>query len=141
MRQGPRLTGVRQGPEIVVRPWGKPERLNDRRWRVTWRLEHPAAGAIEIHEAWLPHGRFRAETQQFAPPVRVAASNPADLSFEVVFDEAPGTAVENGFILLRTRWNGAPWRVFVRLTVRAGEQGEPLPVSENVTAQPIRFEG
>jgi hypothetical protein len=128
-------------PEVTLQPVGSAQRVEDGLWRLTWQLEMIGSDPLEVHEAWLPHGRFRAEPRRFEPPIRVEAGTPSELTFDVACAEPPGTEFENGFLLLRTSWREAPWRVFARLTVRIGDGGAPSPVTEEVTIQPIRFEG
>lgn len=135
------MIGEAAGPRLEMHPVGPAEGLGNGRWRISWSAENPGLAPLVVHEAWLPHGRFRAHPRRFEPPIRLETGRPCDLTFEVACDEAPGTVVENGFILLRTSWEDAPWRVFVRVTVHVRVGGAPWPVTEAITQQRIQFDG
>jgi hypothetical protein len=95
-------------------------------WQVTWRIT--ADVPLGIEEAWVPHGRFRGrERLRFQPPLAV----PTDLQLAVLADEAPGTVVENAFLILRVTGG---WRVFVRMRVDF-DSVRPRPTCEVVTLQ------
>jgi hypothetical protein len=97
-------------------------------WEVTWRLDNRGQPAA-VESAWVPHGRFRgAGRLNFAPPRAL----PLALSMTVHADEAPGTLVENTFLILRL---SDGWRVFVRMRVEFGPEGVPQPIPELVTLQ------
>jgi hypothetical protein len=97
-------------------------------WQVTWRLAAEGESAA-IESAWVPHGRFRgARRLNFAPPRDL----PLALSMLVYADEAPGTVVENTFLILRL---STGWRVFVRMRVEFDTDAVPHPIPELVTLQ------
>jgi hypothetical protein len=100
-------------------------------WQVCWRVENEG-GPVAVESAWVPHGRFRgAGRVQFAPPRGV----PLSLEMLVYADEAPGTVVENAFLILRL---SGGWRVFVRMRIEFDAAGSPWPVPELVTLQSTR---
>ena len=81
-----------------------------------------------LESAWVPHGRFRGEGRlNFAP----ARALPLSLEMTVHAEEAPGTVVENAFLILRL----SGWRVFVRMRVEFDPSGVPRPIPELVTLQ------
>jgi hypothetical protein len=95
-------------------------------WQVTWRL---AGDARAVESAWVPHGRFRGVGRvNFTPPRAL----PVFLEMTVHADEAPGTIVENAFLILRL---SDGWRVFVRMRIEFDSSGVPKPVPELVTLQ------
>jgi hypothetical protein len=98
-------------------------------------------GPLVVNGAWLPHGRFRAERQELAPPLSLGHAETTRLEFVVACQEAPGTVVENTFVILSVRWRNRPWRVFVRVTVTFGEGGRPRPKTELVTYQAVGIAG
>ena len=108
-------------------------------WSVAFDVRNTGDDAVELLEAWLPHGRFRAEAVSLTehPPLPSGAS--VTLAFTVGFDEAPGELVENAFVILRTRWRNEEWRVLARLAVTAGVDGSPLASTELTTAHPVGF--
>jgi hypothetical protein len=97
-------------------------------WQVTWRLASQGQPAA-VESAWVPHGRFRgAGRLNFAPPREL----PLALEMLVHADEAPGTVVENTFLILRL---SSGWRVFVRMRVEFDADATPKPIPELVTLQ------
>jgi hypothetical protein len=90
-----------------------------------------------ITAAWLPHGRFRADRTEYDPPIVVGPGEEVLLTFEVAGQEAPGTEVENCFVILTLEADGLPWRAFARLTVRFGAAGRPDPRTEVITVNPV----
>jgi hypothetical protein len=97
-------------------------------WQVTWRLASQGE-AVALESAWVPHGRFRgAGRLNFGPPRLL----PLSLEMLVHADEAPGTVVENTFLILRL---ASGWRVFIRMRVEFDQDGVPHPIPELVTLQ------
>jgi hypothetical protein len=97
-------------------------------WLVTWSLASQGE-PVALESAWVPHGRFRgAGRLNFSP----ARELPLSLAMTVHADEAPGTVVENAFLILRL---STGWRVFVRMRVEFDASGEPRPIPELVTLQ------
>jgi hypothetical protein len=104
-------------------------------WQVTWRVEN-LGQAVVIDSAWVPHGRFRGQGRvNFVPPRALPGGESALLELTVHADEAPGTLVENAFLILRVSLAGAAWRVFARMRIEFDASGAPRPVPELVTLQ------
>jgi hypothetical protein len=108
------------------------------RYDVTWRIENEGSEEIEIEESWLPHGQFRASRETFDPPLILPARNSAlhRRSVDVVVE--PGRVVENAFLILRARYAGDAWRVFVRMKIEAAPDSGMRPIVEAVTTSPIQ---
>ncbi len=53
--------------------------------------------------------------------------------------EAPGTVVENAFLILRVVWRDEPWQVFARFRVVFDDHGGPRTTTELITTQPVGF--
>ena len=108
-------------------------------WKVAFDVRNAGEESIELLEAWLPHGRFRAEAVPLSeqPPLESGAS--VQLAFTVGFDEPPGEYVENAFVILRVRWQGQEWRVLTRLAVTADADGSPIASTELITAHAVGF--
>ena len=106
-------------------------------WDVTWRITNRAGQPLALHSAWVPHGRFRGQGR-----LNLARSlgpdHHLDLELPVHAQEAPGTVVENAFLIVRFSLAGVPWRVFVRMRVEFDAQGTPHPIPELVTLQSAR---
>ena len=94
---------------------------------------------MQLLEAWLPHGRFRAEAVPLTGHPPLAAGTSVRLAFTVRFDEPHGELVENAFVILRVRWRNEEWRVLARLAVTADADGSPLASTELTTTHPVGF--
>ncbi len=108
-------------------------------WRVAFDVRNGGDGPVGLLEAWLPHGRFRAEAVPLTEQPPLASGASVRLEFVVKFDEPPGEPVENAFVILRVRWRDEEWRVLARLTVTADADGSPVASTELTTAQPVGF--
>ncbi|MBV9328579.1 MAG: hypothetical protein JO352_33115 [Chloroflexi bacterium] len=101
------------------------------RWRVTFRVVNVGASVVRLSDAWVPHGRFRGEGH-VPVHVEIVSGDAQALELGVTAREAPGTVVENAFLILRT----SAGRVFARMRVEFGAAGQAKPSVEAVTAQP-----
>lgn len=108
-------------------------------WNVAFVVRNEGDGPVELLEAWLPHGRFRAEAVPLTAHSPLASGANTRLTFTVGFDEPAGELVENAFVILRVRWQGQEWRVLTRLAVTADADGSPLASTELITTQPVGF--
>ena len=108
-------------------------------WRVAFEVGNAGEEPVELLEAWLPHGRFRAEAVPLTTEPLLGSGESTQLAFTVGFDEPPGELVENAFVILRVRWQGQEWRVLSRLAVTADADGRPLAATELTTAHPVGF--
>lgn len=109
------------------------------RWLVSWSVRNLGNSPLTILSARLPHGKFRSEEKSFAPAIDIAAGGRGTIEMDARAGEAPGSIVENAFLLLRVDSGGAPWLVLARLTVRARPDGTPDAATESITAQPVGF--
>ena len=108
-------------------------------WRIGWQVANLGGKQVEIVEAWLPHGRFRAEREPFSPPLVLDAGESTLVYSRVRCSAEPGEIVENAFLILRAGFGARDWRVFSRLRVeRTGLDSIGLTV-EKVTAHPVGF--
>ena len=135
------MTGLppAQGPTIRVEPEEPALGPSPSEWRVAWRIENRGDRPLELLAAWLPHGRFRAPERALEPPPRLLPGESARLDLVAAYDEAPGTVVENTFVILRVLWGDEPWRILVRLLITADAHGAPTNTIALITTQPIGF--
>ena len=108
-------------------------------WHVAFDVRNTGDGPVRLLEAWLPHGRFRAEAVPLAAQPPLASGAIVRLEFTVGFDEPAGELVENAFVILRVQWEGQEWRVLTRLAVTADADGSPAASTELITAHPVGF--
>jgi hypothetical protein len=137
------MTAERQGaagPQVRVTTIGEAVPLGQRRWKLRWELVNDADQALEITSAWLPHARFRSDQVDYVPPLVVVAGGKLALELAGSVDDEEGPVVENGFILLRTRWREEPWRIFVRVRVTLDDNGRPTPSTQAIQTQLIASE-
>jgi hypothetical protein len=106
-------------------------------WDVSWQITNRSGQPLRLESAWVPHARFRGEGRlNLARPL--APGDHLDLELPVHAQEAPGTVVENAFLILRLSVAGVPWRVFVRMRVEFDAEATPHPIPELVTLQSAR---
>lgn len=108
-------------------------------WHVAFEVRNEGDEPVVLLEAWLPHGRFRAEAIALSEHAPLASGASVRLAFTVGFDESPGEYVENSFVILRVLWKGHEWRVLTRLAVTADADGRPIASTELITAHPVGF--
>lgn len=108
-------------------------------WLMAWRVQNVGASPLELLATWLPHGLFRSARRELAPTLDLPPGQSAQIELPVACRETPGTVVENAFVILSARWQGAPWRIFARLRVTIDQSGAPHPTTEVVTTQPVGF--
>ena len=112
--------------------------MSSGRWSVPFTIANRGDTPVELIAAWLPHGRFRSAERQLSDS-RLPADGRTELSFEVQFDEQPGTEVVNAFVILQVQHREKVWRVLARLTVTADADGAPVAATQLITAHPVGF--
>ncbi|MGH7827918.1 MAG: hypothetical protein ACREQ7_22425 [Candidatus Binatia bacterium] len=126
-------------PEINVEQVHKGRGDKADSWLSAWRIENLGDTSIEIVSARLPHGKFRSKDLRFSPSISVPARGGAVVNAAVAFNEAPGTIVENAFLILLIECLQVRWRVFVRFRVTANQAAEPETLTELITTQKVGF--
>ena len=109
------------------------------RWQVAWCIQNLGEAPLKILAARLPHGKFRAEERELAPPIDLAPKQSGRIELEARWSELPGTVVENAFLIMRVLWAGNLWLIFARFRVAVNGEGAPATMTELITAQPIGF--
>lgn len=71
----------------------------------------------------------------------VAGGDAATFRLALHVDGAPGSEIENAFIILLIQKGDEQWRVLARLRVRLDTAGRPHPHIETVTTQRVGFSG
>jgi hypothetical protein len=127
------------GPLVHVEPARPAPGPSPTEWRVAWRVENRSDRPLALLAAWLPHGRFRAPERALEPPPLLQPGESTWLELIASCEEAPGTVVENAFVILRVRCGDEPWRILVRLLITADANGAPTNRVELITTHPIGF--
>jgi hypothetical protein len=115
----------------------RPEGDRAGRWRVSWLIRNDDAEPIQLHSAWIPHGRFRGDGR-LPLAMDVASGGSARLELSVTAAEPPSSVVHNAFLILQVSDSGRAWRVFARMRVEFDAQARPRPIVEVVTSQSIQ---
>ena len=105
---------------------------------VGWLLQNRGSEPLELEESWLPHGQFRGERQAFEPPISLGPQGTLMHTRKVDVGAATGSVVENAFLILRVRWRGKPWRIFVRIRAGVTQNRSIEPIVELVTVSPVQ---
>jgi hypothetical protein len=120
-------------PRLWVEQAGEAEPLGGKRWATRWRVQNRGPHPVRLHEAWLPHGRWRGERQDVSALGELAAGETRELAAEAWTDGAPGEEIENAFVILRVESGGETWRVFARLRIVVDAAGRPRARTESIT--------
>ena len=117
----------------------QPEGDQHGRWRVSWLVANEAAEPLELHAAWIPHGRFRGDGH-LPLALSVPGGGSARLEFAVATAGAAGEVIRNAFLILQLSGpsGGSTWRVFTRMRVEFDAQARPKPIVELVTSQSVQ---
>ena len=103
------------------------------RWRIAWRVHNDADQPLKIHDAWVPHGRFRGDGH-LPINLTIDPGGSGRIELGVSAAEEPGTVVENAFLILRADL----WRIFGRMRVEFGDDRAPQPYVVRVSAQSLQ---
>ena len=115
-------------------------RLDERgRWHMTWQIHNLEKEAMTLRAAQMPHGKFKSEQRIFEKGIVVRAAGNAAIEFPVICQEAPGSVVDNAFLILQVEWLQSAWRIFVRFQVAFDEAAEPRTRTEMISAHRIGF--
>lgn len=128
-----------QGPKLRVEQASAGRGPIRGRRHVVWRVENLDEQPLRILGGRLPHSQFRCEEQEFPRALELPPGGLAEVEFSVACDGAPGSVVENAFLILRVLWSEKPWRVFIRLRVLFGAEGRPESATEAITKHEIGF--
>jgi hypothetical protein len=107
------------------------------RWQVAWLVHNDEPVALEIHNAWIPHGQFRG-AGRVPLAAAVESGGSARVEFRVAASEVAGTVVHNAFLILHVSSGGRDWRVFARMRVEFDAEARPRPFVEVVTSQSLQ---
>lgn len=127
------------GPRVQVEQASRRAEPAPGRWLIAWQIQNLGKRPLQILTARLPHGRFRSKERKLTPAPKLSPGESARLEASVACSEAPGTVVENAFLILRVLWQDRPWQVFTRFRVVFDEHGEPETTTELITTQPVGF--
>lgn len=128
-------------PQVVVKQVSRRAGPASGRWFVAWRIQNLGQHPIELLRARLPHSLFRGDDREVVGQPKLAPGDNVQIEFSVACGEAPGSVIENAFLILRALWLGKDWWVFARLRVVIDSEGGPQAETETVTAHPVGFSG
>ncbi len=109
------------------------------KWLVAWRIHNLGEGTLKLLSGRLPHSLFRCDERKLEAVPALRPNESARLEFPVQCQEAPGTIVENAFLILSVLWREEPWRILVRLRVSVSREGAPETTTELITTQRVGF--
>ncbi len=124
-------------PRLTIAPMGAAKRDGDG-WRTTWRISNMEPDAVRVVAAIAPHAQFRGEA---ALDREIAGPGETQLSLVVRTVGAPGSEIENAFVIVQVQRGDERWRLLARLRVPLGDDGKPQPRIETVTCQRVGFSG
>jgi hypothetical protein len=107
-------------------------------WRTSWRVVNEDPVAVRVIEAVAPHSQFRGETPL---DLEVRAGEAATFALVVHADGAPGSEIENAFVILLIQQGDARWRMLARVRVTLDGAARPQPRIETITTQRVGFSG
>ena len=108
------------------------------RWKISWRVTNEG-DALHLTQIAAPHGKFR--SPDHAIDVTLAAGGRFEPQLEIASAEAPGSEIENTFLILTAEAGAKGWRILARLRVRVGADGVPHPTTERIDVQEVNFSG
>lgn len=108
-------------------------------WKIVWSIENSGEQPLHILGGRLPHSQFRCEEQELPRALELPPKGRAEVEFPVTCKLAPGSTIENAFLILRILWSEKPWRVLARLRVHLDGHGRPRCATEVITAHQIGF--
>ena len=126
-------------PKITLRQLSIARAAPKGRWSIRWEIKNLGSDILEIVSARLPHGQFKADEQQFTPPLELSEGGSEQFQTLVHCDEPTGLVSENGFVMFHCQWRAEAWRIFVRIRVIVNAGGEPETATELITTQKVGF--
>lgn len=126
-------------PQIAVEPASHRPGASPSEWLFAWEITNLGSEPLQVHGAWIPHGRFRGDRRELDPKAALPGGQSARIELPVRCAEPPGTVVENAFLILNVGWRHEPWRIFVRLRITFDGDGVPADTVELITVQRVGF--
>jgi hypothetical protein len=133
------VTVIGDSPEIAVEGTHRSRGKEPGSWLFGWQILNLTGELLRLIAARFPHGKFKSGEHRFQPWIEIERRGDAKIELPVWCNEAPGSEVENAFLLLEVEWQEVRWRIFVRLRVRVDSSGEPATQTELITTQRIGF--
>ena len=108
------------------------------KWKISWRVTNEG-DALHLTQIAAPHGKFR--SPDHAIDVALPAGGRFEPQLEIASAEAPGSEIENTFLILTAEAGEGTWRILTRMRVRVGNDGVPHPSTERIDVQEVGFSG
>lgn len=128
-----------QGPRLRVEQGSVSRCSTAHRWKIVWSVENLGPNPLRILAGRLPHSQFRSEEHYFPRFQELPTRARTQVEFLVDLSGAPGSIIENAFLILRVLWSEKECRVLVRLRVHLDKRGHPRCVTEVITTHQIGF--
>ena len=124
-------------PRVSLAPLGsaKPEGEG---WRTTWSITNSDPDPVRVVAAIAPHSQFRGETSLDR---EIRGKGSTQFSLVVQTAGAPGSEIENAFVIVQIQRGEERWRFLARMRVPLGDAGKPQPRIEAITSQRMGFSG
>ncbi len=122
-------------PRAAIEPAGYQPGPDPGRWRVSWRIRNQGTAALQLLDAHIPHHRFHAGHQPLAGALPPGDSTRIEL--DITHGAQTGDIIDNAFLIVRVAQAGMEWRVFARLRVTIGPDGEPDNTCQVTLTQPV----
>ncbi len=122
-------------PRATIEPAGYQPGSDPGRWRVSWRIRNHGEAAFQLLDAHIPHHGFHAGHQPLTgalPP-----GEGARIELAIAHSAQTGDVIDNAFLIVRVAQAGMEWRVFARLRVTIGPEGEPDNTCQVTLTQPV----
>jgi hypothetical protein len=130
------VIGALGPPRVHIRPIGVAERDGET-WRVNWAIANHEPLGVRVALINAPHSQFRSDPTRLDVLLHEGASTIVPLRVRVA--GAPGSDIENAFVILTIDHAARQWRFLVRVRVTIASTAAPVLRVETITTQRVGF--
>ncbi|HZP27190.1 MAG TPA: hypothetical protein VFB90_09125 [Dehalococcoidia bacterium] len=124
-------------PRVEVTPDGYTPGPEAGQWRVAWRMLNLEEEPLRLLDAHSPHHGFRSELIPLADVVPPGSS--ARIELAIAHQQRAPSIIDNAFLIVRLARGDEEWRVFYRLAITFGPNGEPENSGVVTGVHPVGF--